>query len=53
MAQETCLILSEPGCWIAQISAEQWGAAMEDEVATHVHGVCPVPMGIGREDRRE
>ncbi|EJK62587.1 hypothetical protein THAOC_16793, partial [Thalassiosira oceanica] len=39
-------ILSVPGCWIAQISADQWGAAMEDEVAIHVHGVSPLPMGI-------
>ncbi|EJK55774.1 hypothetical protein THAOC_24454, partial [Thalassiosira oceanica] len=27
------------------------GAAMEDEVAIGVHGVCPLPMGLGREDR--
>ncbi|EJK60295.1 hypothetical protein THAOC_19373, partial [Thalassiosira oceanica] len=27
-----------------QISAEQWGAAMEDEVAIRVHGVIPLPM---------
>ncbi|EJK62193.1 hypothetical protein THAOC_17202, partial [Thalassiosira oceanica] len=26
-------------------------AAMEDEVAIMVQGVCPVPMGIGRKDR--
>ena len=26
---------------------------MEDEVAIHVHGVFPVPMGIGREDRQK
>ena len=36
-----------------QISAEQWGAVMEDEVATGVHGVFPLPMGIKREDRCE
>ncbi|EJK54510.1 hypothetical protein THAOC_25857, partial [Thalassiosira oceanica] len=41
-----------PGCcWIAQISSEQLGAAMEDEVAIRVHGVCPLSMGIAREDR--
>ncbi|EJK47343.1 hypothetical protein THAOC_33943 [Thalassiosira oceanica] len=39
-------------CWMAQISAEQWGAAMEDEmVAIRVHGVSPLPKGMGREDR--
>ncbi|EJK71474.1 hypothetical protein THAOC_07078, partial [Thalassiosira oceanica] len=38
-------------CRIAQISAEQWGAAVEDGVAIHVHGVLPLPMGIAREDR--
>ncbi|EJK54742.1 hypothetical protein THAOC_25603, partial [Thalassiosira oceanica] len=38
-------------CWIARISAEQWGAVMEDEVAIRVHGDCPLPMGIGKEDR--
>ena len=42
---------ASPGCWIGQISAEQWGAAPEDEVAVGVHGVCPLPMGIEREDR--
>ena len=42
-----------PGCWIAQISTEQWGAAMGDEVATGVHGVFPLPMGMEREDRCE
>ncbi|EJK72611.1 hypothetical protein THAOC_05840, partial [Thalassiosira oceanica] len=40
-----------PGCWIARISAEQLGAAMGDEVAIRVHGVCPLPVGIAREDR--
>jgi len=38
-ASEMCLILSEPGCWIAQISDEQWSASGEDEVETHFHGV--------------
>ena len=28
---------SEPGCWIAQISAERRGAATEDEVGARVH----------------
>ncbi|EJK76818.1 hypothetical protein THAOC_01398, partial [Thalassiosira oceanica] len=52
MATQTRWILSEPGCWSAQISAEQWGAAVkEDEVAICVHGVCPLPMGMEREDR--
>ncbi|EJK51864.1 hypothetical protein THAOC_28923, partial [Thalassiosira oceanica] len=50
-AQETYWILSVPGCWIAQNGAEQWGAAMEDEVAIRVHGVIPLPMGIANEDR--
>ena len=53
MVQELFWILSEPGCWIAQISTEQWGTAMEDEVAIHVDGVFPLPMGIAREDRCE
>ncbi|EJK73299.1 hypothetical protein THAOC_05084 [Thalassiosira oceanica] len=35
----------------AQISAEQWGAVKADEVAICVHGVCPLPMGMEREDR--
>ena len=49
-----CLILSVPGdCWSAQISAEQWGAVMGDEVATGVHGVFPLPMGMERKDRCE
>ena len=42
-----------PGCWIAQISAEQWGALTGDEVAIGVHGVFPLPMGIERGDRHE
>ncbi|EJK54208.1 hypothetical protein THAOC_26222, partial [Thalassiosira oceanica] len=33
------------------ISDEQPGAVEEDEVATGVHGVLPLPMGIAREDR--
>ena len=53
MAQETCPILSEPGCWIAQISAEQWGVAMDDEELTGVRGGFPLPMGMEREDRCE
>ena len=36
-----------------QISAQQWGAATKDEVATRVHGVCPLPMGIEREETCE
>ncbi|EJK70446.1 hypothetical protein THAOC_08197, partial [Thalassiosira oceanica] len=28
----------------AQVSAEQWGAVVDDEVATGVHGVFPLPM---------
>ena len=36
-----------------QISAERLGAATVDEVAVRVHGVCPLPMGIEREDRCE
>ena len=47
------LIWSEPGCQIAQISAKRWGAAAEVEVAVLVHGVCPLPMGIEREERCE
>jgi len=38
---------------LAQISAEQWGVATEDEVAAHVHVVFPLPMGMEREDRCE
>ena len=44
---------SRPGCQIAQISAERWGAATGDEVAVRVHGVFPLPMGMEREDRCE
>ena len=44
---------SEPGCSITQISAERWGAAMEDEGAVRFHGVFPLPMGVEREDRCE
>ncbi|EJK74936.1 hypothetical protein THAOC_03357, partial [Thalassiosira oceanica] len=37
---------------IGKISAEQWGAAMEDEAAaTGVQGVCPLPIGMKREDK--
>ena len=36
--------VSQPGCGIAQISAERWGAATGDEVATHGHGVFPLTM---------
>ena len=50
---QRCWIWSEPGCWIAQISAKRWGAAAEDEVALRVHGVFPLPMGMEREDRCE
>ena len=53
MALQTRRILSVPGCWITQISAEQWGAAMGDEVAIGVHGVFPLPMGMERESRHE
>ena len=35
---------------IARISAEQWGAAAEVEVAVRVHGVFPLPMGMERGD---
>ena len=34
-----------PGRWSAQISAEQWGVVIEDEVAIGVHGASPLPMG--------
>ena len=47
------LIWSEPDCQIAQVSAERWGDAAEVEVAAHVDGVCPLPMGMEREDRCE
>ena len=33
---------------LAQISAERWGVATEDEVAAHVHVVFPLPMGMER-----
>ncbi|EJK60247.1 hypothetical protein THAOC_19434 [Thalassiosira oceanica] len=36
---------------MAQISDTQRGAAMEVEEASGVHGVSPLPMGTGREDR--
>ena len=35
---------------IARISAEQWGAAAEVEVAVRVHGVFPLPIGMEREE---
>ena len=53
MASEMRLIWSEPGCEIAQISGERWGAAAGDEVAARVHGVFPLPMGMEREDTCE
>ena len=53
MASETHWIWSEPGCQIAQILDEPWGAAAEDEVAARVHGDLPLPMGMEREDRCE
>ncbi|EJK67828.1 hypothetical protein THAOC_11081, partial [Thalassiosira oceanica] len=43
--------LSVPGSQMAQISDTQRGAAMEVEEASGVHGVSPLPMGTGREDR--
>ena len=43
--------MAEPGSWIAQISAEQWGAVTVDEVANGVQGVFPLLMGMEREDR--
>ena len=52
-APETHQIWGQSGCWNAKISAEQWGAAMEVEVAIHVHGVSPLPMGIPSKDRCE
>ncbi|EJK53311.1 hypothetical protein THAOC_27277 [Thalassiosira oceanica] len=52
-APSTHQIWGQSGCWNAQISAEQWGAAMEVEVAIRVHGVSPLPMGIGRGDRHK
>ena len=38
-----------PGCQIAQISAQRWGAAIEDNVAICVHGVSPLGAVIGDE----
>ena len=47
-------ILSVPGCRSAQISAEQWGAAKEDEVATGVwHVFPPMLVGVVRKEREE
>ncbi|EJK67329.1 hypothetical protein THAOC_11654, partial [Thalassiosira oceanica] len=46
----TCLLASTP-CPSAFNQLWRWGpgrgAAMEDEVAIHVHGVSPLPMGMG------
>ena len=42
-----------PGCWSTQISAEQWGVVLGDEVATGVQVVFPLPMGIAKVDRGE
>ena len=53
MAAQKRWIWSEPGCWIAKVTAERRGAAMGDEVAVHVDGVFPLPMGMEREDRCE
>ena len=36
---------------VAMISAQQWVAVAQDEVAIRVHGVFPLPMGMEREDR--
>ena len=44
--------LERVGCWIGQISAKRSDAAMKAEVADHVHGVFPLPMGIERTDVR-
>ena len=41
-----------PVCQMARISAKQWGAATEDGVGVCVH-VCPLPMGMEREDKCE
>ena len=46
-------IWSEPGCQIAQISAERLCAVAEDEEAVRVHGVLSLPMGINKRDRCE
>ena len=35
---------------MSQISDEQRDAAPGDEVAAHVHGVCPLPMGMERDE---
>ena len=52
MASEMRWVLSEPvGSWITQISDERWGAAVGDEVASHVHGVFLLPMGMEMEDK--
>ena len=45
--------VSQAAGWIVQISEEQLGAAATDEVAVHVHGVFPLPMGMEREERCE
>ena len=50
---KTRWIWSEPGGQIAPISAGQWGDARQDEVATRVDGVFPLPLGMEREDRCE
>ena len=47
------LIWSEPDCQISQIPFKRWGAVVEVEVAARVDGVCPLPMGMEREDRCE
>ncbi|EJK69917.1 hypothetical protein THAOC_08785 [Thalassiosira oceanica] len=46
-----CLWVWKGRAEIGKISAEQWGTAMEDEAATGVQGVCPLPMGMKREDK--
>ena len=53
MAPKMCLIWSEPGSKITQISAR--GAVTEDEVTICVHGVFPLHMGMerGRKDVSE
>ena len=38
-----------PGRWSAQISAEQWGVVMENEVATSVHGIFPLPLDVSEQ----
>jgi hypothetical protein len=47
------LIWSVPGCQIAQISAQRWGAGAGDEVPVRVHGVFRLSLGMEREDRCE